>query len=326
VKNKKIIALSISDIHIHKWKSHNEGMKRTKDTMKILQYVSNKAEELSVPVLCPGDLFHGEVGPILLSFVEDHWPSYFRENFFAISGNHDQEEKSFVDSQQPSMVTYFHKKGLLQCLDFEYRVLPDFFTYGIPYLTYNKGLLQAIENLAVSTSDNYYKILMIHTDLYGAKESDGREVGTVEGLPRDMGKLFEPFDLVLCGHIHKPQEIIPGKVIMVGAPQQQRKSDADGEFGYWEIYSDFSYKFVPLDWPSKFMFYNEGDIPGDDYNYWIMNRAEGVGVVDEDTLEFSSKSSTTHLAKAFLTATGEKRYSYKKALINTLKEADDDTF
>lgn len=322
MSKKKVIALAISDIHIHNWKTHNEKMRRTMATLEMMNYMAEKALKLEVPILFPGDLFHGEVGSNLLTIVSRNWPEYFRDNFIGISGNHDQEEKSYIDAPTNSMVTYLGSIGLMKCLDYECILIsPGIMVYGIPYITYNKGLSDYLKNLEVDPKKK--NILLIHTDLYGALETDGREVDSVEGIPRDMS-IFDGFDLVLSGHIHKPQEIIPGKVLMVGAPNQQRKSDANGEFGYWEIYEDLTYKFKNLGHMPKFRFYDEGSIPGNDTDYWIMNRRDGVETPDEDELEFSSRSSTTHLAKAFLKATGEKRISRRKALINILKEADND--
>lgn len=324
---KKLFALAISDIHIHNWKSHNIGFKRTKDTMDILNSIALEAEKHSVPILCPGDLFHGEVGSRLLHLVEDLWPAYFRENLYVISGNHDQEEKSSEEAPTNSMVTYFARKGALKCLDFTNKAFRNTSdskrVFGIPYLTYNRGLTGIIKEYGELEMDTR-KILMIHTDIHGAKEVDGREVGTVENLPKDLHELFKDFDLVLCGHIHRPQEIIPGKVIMVGSPNQQKKSDSEGTFGYWEIYEDLSYKFKPLDNYPKFKFYPEGSVPEDDYNYWVMVREDGEETPDEDSLEFSAHSTATKLGKAYLRAIKEERYSYKKALIETLKQAEDD--
>lgn len=321
---KNILALAISDIHIHNWKSHNENMRRTLSTMEMLNYISNKALKYGVPILFPGDLFHGDVGPTLLTLVSNHWPEYFRDNLISISGNHDQEEKSYPESPTNSMVNYFGHLKLLKCIDYNSLYIGDGVrVWGIPYITYNKGLVNYINNLEVYPRDK--NILLIHTDLYGALETDGREVDSVEGIPRDMS-IFNKFDLVLCGHIHKAQEIIPGKIVMVGAPNQQRKSDAQGEFGYWEIYEDLTYTFKELTHMPKFRFYDEGSMPSNDTDYWIMNRRDGIETPDEDELEFSSNSNSTSLAKAFLKATGEKRISRRKALINILKEADNDKF
>ena len=46
---------------------------------------------------------------------------------------------------------------------------------------------------------------MLHTDYPGARDTDGREIGSVENLNVNT---LNKFDLVLCGHIHKPLKII----------------------------------------------------------------------------------------------------------------------
>lgn len=321
--SKKLLAITFSDLHLHNWKSHNDGMYRTGVGVSILIYLANKYPD--IPKLFPGDLFHGEIGPKLLGYVEEKWPKNFRKSLYAISGNHDQEEKSYLDAETPSMVTYFSKKGRLINMDFQNDDLGDFNLHGIPYLTYNKGFMEAIQERVDNTPDNGKpNILMIHTDLYGATEIDGREVNTVENLPRDMGKAFEAFDLVLCGHIHKPQEIIPGHIIMVGAPNQQRRSDAQGTFGYWEIYQDLSYKFIALDTLPKFRFYDEGTEPENTTDYWIMLRKEADDVAEPSGIEFSNTVTHVKLAQSYLKATNENRLVYKRALINALREVEDD--
>ena len=90
---------------------------------------------------------------------------------------------------------------------------------------------------------------MLHTDYPGARDTDRREKGSVDNL--DVYTL-NPFDLVLCGHIHKPQSLSK-KVYMIGAPYQQRSTDKDCILAYWKLYSDLSMEFIELKGFPKFV-------------------------------------------------------------------------
>lgn len=320
---KNIVAIAISDIHLHKWKIFNEGMRRTMATLDFLKYIDDKYPD--TPILFGGDLFHGEVGPILLTTVIDNWP-FSNGRILGISGNHDQEEKNSPEQPTISMVTLFEKLELLTCLDFRPAVIGKNLTvWGIPYLTYNKGFVDTIENFKVRLKPSHKNILMIHTDLHGALDTDGREVGSVENLPKDLDKLFDPFDLVLSGHIHKPQEIAKN-ILMIGAPHEQRKSDMESVLGYWEIYEDLTYKFKPYRKAPRFRYYDEDEVPGNDYDFWIKVKKEVLEETDtEGDQSFTDVSNITKMAKAYLKATGVKKVLRKRALINALKEASNDT-
>lgn len=323
-KTKKVIAIAISDIHLNLWKVFNEEKRRTLATLTILKNLTEKYPE--IPLLISGDLFHGEVGPVLLNLVIDNWPNT-AYGIFSISGNHDQEEKNIPDNPTPSMVTFFGKLDLLNCIDFSCaEIAPGIMVWGIPYLTYNKGFVETVERFKGQIKKKNKNILLIHTDLHGALDTDGREVGSVENLPVELEKLFDGFDLVLSGHIHKPQEIIP-KVVMVGAPNEQRKSDMESVLGYWEIYDDMSYKFRPYRKAPRFRYYDEDEIPGNDYDFWIKIKKEVLNNLDNEANNeaFIDTNNITGLARAYLKATGVKKAIRKRALLTALKEASNDS-
>lgn len=322
---KDILAIAVSDIHLHRWKIFNEDNRRTMAAFNFLKHLKEKYPD--TPLLFSGDLFQGEVGPILLTLAIKNWP-YNKDNFFGVSGNHDQEEKSTIDNPTTSMVTFFDSIGLLTSLDFNSNLINNNTrVWGIPYLTYNKGFVETIKDFETKLDPHFNNILLIHTDLHGALDTDGREVGSVENLPKELGKLFKSFDLVLSGHIHKPQEIIPG-VVMIGSPYEQRKSDSESVLGYWEIYKDFTCKFKPYRKAPRFRFYDEDELPGNDFDFWIKVKKEVLNDLTNSSGEsedFSNVDNITKMAKAYLEVVGVKKVMRKRALINALKEASNDT-
>ena len=88
---------------------------------------------------------------------------------------------------------------------------------SIPYIDHNVGLSEYLKNIKLDKdADN---ILMLHTDYPGAKDTDGREIDSVENLNLNV---LNRFDLIICGHIHKPQRLSK-KVYMIGAPYNKEE-------------------------------------------------------------------------------------------------------
>jgi DNA repair exonuclease SbcCD nuclease subunit len=165
---------------------------------------------------------------------------------------------------------------------------------------------------------------VIHTDLHNALSTDGRETGTTENIPTDLHHFFRDFDLVVSGHIHKPQIIVPDHVYMIGAPQQQNRGDKDCQMGYWILYEDRGHdqlemKFVPTDYP-KFIELKEHDyikIPEGsmDANFYIKIPDDEVSEDAKGFASFSSNADRTKIVKRWAKATGET----SKLKLKTLK-------
>ena len=117
--------------------------------MKILKL---KAKVLNVPILFTGDLLHKEkqvsnkLLSILLPFFKKIWGSS-KYPTFAIDGNHDQCEENTLDHESPSYIKTFSQiyKGL-NCVNNESVEYNNLMIHGVPYLTHDLGLNQAIDN------------------------------------------------------------------------------------------------------------------------------------------------------------------------------------
>lgn len=320
----KPIAIAFSDLHINDWSKFNANGERTLNHFKVFSIIRDLCNKYKCPALFCGDLFHKPENMSLDLFtltinefkkLDDGWDMY------AISGNHDMIHSNSIESPQESWMSSFGKVfDFIHSLDLDVVTLekPHIKIWGVPYLDQNKGLNEYIKKLIDKYLDSEYRhILLLHSDYPGAKDTDGTEVGSCENLNTN---LLQKFNLVLMGHIHKPQRL-GKKVIMVGAPLQQRRSDKDCDMGYWEIYSDCTSKFIPLHFP-KFIDVDSDDKIKDDGNYYTVvskSREEKL----EDMPVISRDLSKRKIVRSYLKARGIDDPQKKKILTKLIKEAEE---
>jgi DNA repair exonuclease SbcCD nuclease subunit len=313
----KPLAIITGDWHIHKWKQFNQNNRRLKSNLDLFRLLGSKAKELDVPIIFTGDLFEN-AKQLHNSVITQSIKTYKKEieskgvKFFAISGNHDQEEQNTINHHSSSYLEAFDEafqsfKFLDKCIGYNKRLE----IHGIPYLTGNVGFKELVRKIRKIPKTRTIRILVIHTDLHGALSTDGRETGTTENIPKDLGKFFKGFDLVVSGHIHKPQIIVPNHVYMIGAPQQQNRGDKNCQMGYWILYDNLKMKFIPTYYP---MFI---EISEDEYNqlstedknsmsnYYIPIPKEEIAKDVQGFTSFSSNKGRTKIVKRWAKATGE---------------------
>lgn len=314
--DKKIIALATGDLHYHHWKTFNETMERTQVTTNFLAHIFNEAEEKDVPIFHTGDLFHTSQGlstktlcefMIMMAIVRDT----YNVIIYGISGNHDLDKG---DSLWGAMCFAF--PDIFINLDNALHQFNNFDLVGIPYIKRNVGLVEKIEKLSQIKRN---KILLLHTALYGALDPSGYELEP-QNLPRQLNALFKDFELVLAGHIHKYTQV-GNNIHMVGAPNQQRKSDAGCDMGYLEIYDDFSVKFIKYDAP-QFRYYKEGEEHEDTNDFWI-EIPKSKKLKKQSEAEFKPTMSKETMARRYAEETGIKSPRKIRALIDILNETDD---
>ena len=332
----KIVALAISDIHINDWppliyNNYEYPQDRLYQSLRVLDLISNNAHNLDVPILFAGDLFHKPKN--LPNKVINEFINYYRlyledrgVKFIAISGNHDQDSQNFLDrgNRANSYINAFSKvfKTLI-CIDESSYTNKNFIVCGIPYLTYNSGFKRCLERLKqVVSQENKLKILLIHTDLPGAKGIYGNEIGEHRNIPDNLNEFFKPFDLVLDGHIHLPQKITKN-IQILGAPYQQNSGEMGIKMGYWEVYLDGSLKFKNLDLPQyKYWDFKKG-LPTDKYHIYIPKK-DSLKIKHEEennNSQFDISKSRKSIAKNYLKKKGIKSKMKKRALIGILKKS-----
>ena len=246
---RKVIAIAFSDLHINLWDKFNTDNKRTLNHIEVLSRIKDVCVQKNIPALFCGDLVHkpenmdNELMDLILKPLIGLGGDW---DCFSISGNHDFCKNNSKNNQSPSWVNTFSTiVPWFTCIDWSSKPIVSkgkqiAMVHGIPYLDHNLKLSEHVKSIKLS--EDVPNILLLHTDYPGAKDNDGRVVDSVENLNINT---LNRFDLVLCGHIHKPQRLSK-KVYMVGAPMQQRRTDSKSKLGYWEVYSDMSMVFVPL--------------------------------------------------------------------------------
>lgn len=316
----KVIALAFSDLHINLWTKFNTSNKRTLDHFRVLSLIKKKCLKYNCPALFCGDLFHKPEGMSqdLMHLVFSELDKLKGDNFriYAISGNHDLAHNNSISNKQPSYIKLLERYDFIKCIDLHNVEIPSGIRiYGVPYIDHNLGLNEYIKGL--SLNDNHKNILLLHTDYPGAKDTDGAEVGSCENLNTN---LLQKFDLTLIGHIHKPQKL-GKKVIMIGAPLQQRRTDRDCQLGYWKIYEDMTVKFKPLNIFPKFIDVDSEEKIKEDGNYYtVVSKPKEVEVVENRVTRDLSKKK---LVKEYLKARGIVDKDKKRILLNIIKEAEE---
>lgn len=329
---KKLIHLAFSDLHLHSFPAFAKSKYDRFDIrLEALNFIVQKAKEKMVPILFGGDLFHDpkELTNHIISCTEAYFKNYvdntvYNTEFICISGNHDQSEKNTRNHTSPSYLRGFDQlfeKVIL--LDYrKYYKLNGIHYFGVPYLNDDDYFFERVKKANKLAGIKGDSILLIHTDIPGCKTPAGYEVKDVHGFPKTLGKLFSNFNLVLSGHIHRPT-VISDKIIMMGAPIHQDEGDAGCKMGYWEIYSDFSFKFIPLnDHFPCFVKLKPGEEPYNDKDYFIRPVVEEQ--LDENVVEFSNKLTNKSLVKKYLKKRGIKSKTKRQLLISLLNEGKND--
>lgn len=324
---RKIIAVIFSDEHLALWLKHNEGNRRLKDGLDTLRKIKLLCKVHKCPSLFLGDLFHKEDGisnklmSYTLPYLSNLWGSGKFETY-AISGNHDQSQYNLIDKPSPSYIDTFSKtfKGL-HCMDFKQHDFGEWTISGIPYITHDLGLIETVKNF--NTNPKKYNVLMIHTTMPGAKDSDGREVESNLKL-NEFEKAIIKFDLVLCGHIHKPEtyKLMTTDIVQVGSTKQQRLTDENCDMGYWLLYENYDIEFISLNKYPKFITLEPGKTAPDNKNFYV-TRAKKLEVnTNQVTHDFSSKVDKVGLAKNYCKEKKVKNKKKKNALIKSLKTTE----
>lgn len=317
----EVIAVAFSDLHLNLWAKFNKDYKRTQDSFRVLFKIKEVCHKYKVPALFCGDLFHKPevIQKELFTMIVKQFLKLNGTSFkcYTISGNHEILEISKVGIQPKSWIYDLDSLfSWLYDLDYKtFRLTPNIQVHGIPYVDHNIGLSTYLKNMKLE--DGYKHILLLHTDYPGAKDTDGRVVDSAENINLNM---LNRFDLVLCGHIHKPQRLSK-KVYMLGAPIQQRRTDKDCKMGYWLLKDDLSMEFKELkDFP-KFIDVESEDEVKDDGNYYTIipqKASEKINTTHKITKTLSKKK----LAKRYLKEKGIKDKSKEDLLINILKKAE----
>lgn len=322
----ELLAIVFSDLHLNIWSKFNQNNQRTRESLRVLSFLSHKYPD--VPALFCGDLFHKaeSIDTDLLEMWLEYEPAKPKEpaykwEMWYIDGNHSLKHRNTIKKPIKSLATLLQKRWMKNLNFSSAKLLSDneaFRVHGIPYIDDNAGVNEylkgLIEKYKIEKKNREYKhILLLHTVYPGAKDTDGREVEASNAISLN---LLNKFDLVLCGHIHKPQRLSK-KVFMIGAPNQQRRTDKDCKLGYWELYDDLTMVFKELkDFP-KFIDVESQEEVKDDGNYYTVlppkPRKEAV-----TTHKITKRLSKKSLVRKYMRAKGIKDKNKQNLLTNIL--------
>lgn len=334
--DKQLLAVAISDIHLANWKQFNPEEYRLWASYNIVTQVINIAYKWGCPILNPGDFIDH---PKYMENTVMKWVAEISKDlrkkeivWYGINGNHDLNKINSFASPQPGYMTHLAKMmpNQFKCVDFkaEHDFNQDLNIHGIPYTNHNIGFIEALKERVQVIKDlkksdklnaKSKNILMIHRDLAGAVEPDGKIIKKDPEGDETIKSLFKHFDLVISGHIHKPQKIkaLGKNVIMLGAPNQQRRSDRDCEMGYWLIYHDMTTQFVPVDAP-KFRTHAWDELPENETDFWTkLPKPMELGDTTSSN-KFNVNTDKKSLVKSFFKKKKIKSKSKMKLLISLL--------
>jgi len=229
-------AIVTSDIHIHPYKSFNEGGRRLKNGIAYLDYIFRLADANKIKyVLFGGDLFDkmyimatGAVNAVT-ACLKENFEKYPNIVVVAISGNHDQSTRSLYGESCESALDYintvFDNFKLLDSPVDGYVTEAGNTIVGIRFYEHPEHFRKVLEEVGKNKLRGKVHLLTHQTIGSGLPIED-----TIE--PEDP--LFEPFDFVYNAHIHISEQLTD-KIINIGNPQMRDAGDIGKQKGFWIV-------------------------------------------------------------------------------------------
>ena len=232
----------IADLHIGK-RVHDFSM--LEDQRYILEEMLGIfAEERVDGVLIAGDVYDKTVPSAEAVQLFDSFITKLAKMeipVYMISGNHDSAERLAFGAE------LFENNGVYisQVYEGEVKRVEVEDVYGpvniwlLPFLkpatvrhalqredinTYEEGVVAALQACEIDTKQR--NILVAHQFVTGADRSDSEET-SVGGLDNVSAEVFEDFDYVALGHIHRPQKMGRETLRYSGTPLKYSFSEAD---------------------------------------------------------------------------------------------------
>lgn len=253
-----MLAIVFSDIQINSYKQFNKENCRLNNCLKALDEVFSFAAKKQINyILFPGDLYDTQkiLGTEVVNRTIEIFLKWQKSNpeiqVIAISGNHDHATKNLVHS--PAVTGLTHLDAV--CPNFYLIDNSDYFNgeglviYGIPYYERKEDYVARLTEVsarAAKGEDNsdrgLTQLLLIHQTPSGT----GNESYPVDTDINDP--LYNPFEFVYCGHIHKHM-LLSEKFMLVGSPIHRSLEDEGIDKGF--VVTDLSnpqagYKFISL--------------------------------------------------------------------------------
>lgn len=286
--------IHISDLHIGK--KLNE-FSLAEDQRHILGEILKIADtERPDCVFIAGDIYDksmpsGEAVEMFDAFLYEL--TLLNTNIFIISGNHDSPERIAFGARLMQSSRVFiapvydgtvYKHSLKDGFGLINIYLLPFVTprqvrrfYDAETESYNDAVKTAISEIPDDESER--NVILTHQFVTGAVQSDSEDI-SVGGTDNIDASLFDKFDYVALGHIHRPQSVLRDTVRYCGTPLKYSFSEASHQksvtLGLMNEKGDIALSYIPLtplhDMREIRGTYEEvtdkrnyGDLPTDDY-------------------------------------------------------------
>ena len=232
--------LHISDLHIGK--RLNE-YSLVEDQKYILDQIVEITKQTEVDaLLVAGDVYDKSIPSAEAVQIFDEFLTSVAQmgiKTFVISGNHDSAERlSFANRLLSANGIFISSvyNGVVEpiCLQDEYG---DVNFYLLPFVkpsnvssffddkieTYTDALACAIEHMNIDNSKR--NVILSHPFITGALKSESENI-SVGGLDNVDARVFDDFDYVALGHIHKPQICVKENIRYCGSPLKYSFSES----------------------------------------------------------------------------------------------------
>lgn len=257
--------IHLADLHIGKRVNEFSMIDDQKYILNQILEIIDK--EKPNAVIIAGDVYDKQVPSIeavelLDSFISDI--SKRKTTTFIISGNHDSAERLAFGSSLMAMGKIYISPVYNGKIS-KYTLKDDFGSanfYLLPFVkpshvkrffpdkkieSYTDAIKVVVDNLKLDTSE--INILIAHQFVTGASRTESEEI-SVGGLDNVDASVFEDFDYVALGHIHRPQKIGTERIRYCGTPLKYSFSEVNDtkSVSIIEINSkeDFNLRTIPL--------------------------------------------------------------------------------
>ena len=224
--------IHLSDLHIGKRQREFSLLDDQKYILlKILGVIDDEKPDA---VLIAGDVYDkGIPSEKAVSLFDDFLTRLAKKKIpvFVISGNHDSVERmSFGSKLMEESRVYISKAPQEHITPYELKdEWGSVFVYLLPYInpsdkSFTEAVRTAVQNMNVDVSKR--NILVSHQLALGAERSESEDlfIGGSENVDLDV---FDPFDYVALGHIHKPQKCGRETVRYCGTPLKYSFSEVN---------------------------------------------------------------------------------------------------
>lgn len=236
--------MHLSDLHLGKRLNEFSLMEDQEYILKQILHILE--EQRPDGVLIAGDVYDKAVPSTeAVSLFDDflYQLSQRKLPVFVISGNHDSAERIAFGSRlldasgihlspvyrgQVEPITLSDEFGSVHfwLLPFLKPIHVRRFFPEEPTDTYSQALSTAVSHLPLNTEER--NVLITHQFVTGASRSDSEEL-SVGGADHVDGSIFEDFDYVALGHLHRPQSCGSEKLRYCGTPLKYSFSEATDE-------------------------------------------------------------------------------------------------